>query len=554
MKSLRPSPPDIEPGEEALVQQDNEVKPRITGGLLGEFHERDAFFFESVSAFFNHAFENGAGAGRNWTASNSGVLTQLQSIVDNTTEVIYVKDLDGKLILVNRPFEEMFGLFRGQIIGKTDFDIFPEADARRLRENDQKVLTTGNPIEFKELVPRPDGLHTYMSVKFPLKTTEGSIYAEVGISTDITDRTRSCESRRHLAAIVESSDDGIISTDLNGIIASWNKGAERLYGYTAEEIIGKPVAVLIPPDRQEEEPGFLDRIRKGESISYYETIRRRKDGSDVPVAVAVSPIRDEAGEIVGGSKIARNISVRKQLEMQQKVLYQLATTVNRAPALPEIYEAALDAICHCQNTNRASILLFDPRGVLRFKAWRHLSDAYRAVAEKLLEAKRTHKCNFESTYVSDVSKAPWDEEIRALAVHEGIRAVATLPMTYGKRRLGRFTVYYDTPHHFTREELFTARTIASQVAFAIERHERIAALREAVVQMEEFSYSISHDLRAPIRAMQGYAEVLRQDYGSQLDGTAKEYVQRIIEGSERADRLIQDTLIYSRVSRRELHL
>jgi PAS domain S-box-containing protein len=119
---------------------------------------------------------------------------------------------------------------------------------------------------------------------------------------------------QRLAAIVESSDDAIISKDLNGIIQTWNRGAERVFGYTAEEAVGKPVTILIPPERIDEEPGILARIRRGERIDHYETVRRRKDGCLIDISLTVSPIRDGDGRVAGASKIARDITERKKAE------------------------------------------------------------------------------------------------------------------------------------------------------------------------------------------------------------------------------------------------
>jgi PAS domain S-box-containing protein len=127
-------------------------------------------------------------------------------------------------------------------------------------------------------------------------------------------RHRGMHAARQLAAIVESSDDAIASKDLNGIVTSWNKGAERLFGYTAEEMIGRPIAILIPDDRQDEEPQILRRIRSGERIEHYETVRQRKDGTLRDVSLTVSPMRDERGRIVGASKIARDITEQKAAE------------------------------------------------------------------------------------------------------------------------------------------------------------------------------------------------------------------------------------------------
>ena len=120
--------------------------------------------------------------------------------------------------------------------------------------------------------------------------------------------------------IVETSDDAIVSKDLDGIITSWNRGAERLFGYSAQEIIGKPVTILIPEDRIDEEPEILDRIRRGERIDHYDTVRRRKNGSLIDISLTISPLKDADGRIIGASKIARDITERKRAQEQQKLL------------------------------------------------------------------------------------------------------------------------------------------------------------------------------------------------------------------------------------------
>ena len=115
-----------------------------------------------------------------------------------------------------------------------------------------------------------------------------------------------------LAAIVESSDDAIVSKSLSGVITTWNKGAERLFGYTEQEMIGQPIARLVPQEHPDEEPRILERIRRGERIDHYETRRRRKDGQIIDVSVTISPVRDRIGRIIGASKIARDITERKR--------------------------------------------------------------------------------------------------------------------------------------------------------------------------------------------------------------------------------------------------
>ncbi len=124
----------------------------------------------------------------------------------------------------------------------------------------------------------------------------------------------------HYAAIVESSDDAILSKDLNGVIMSWNGAAQRLFGYTADEAVGQSVTILIPADRHDEEPMILARIRRGERIEHYETIRQRKDGSLVDISLTVSPIKDFKGDIVGASKIARDVTERRRAQERQELL------------------------------------------------------------------------------------------------------------------------------------------------------------------------------------------------------------------------------------------
>jgi PAS domain S-box-containing protein len=376
-------------------------------------------------------------------------------------------------------------------------------------------------------------------------------------------RTKESEmASRRLAAIVESSDDAIVSKDLNGIIASWNSGAQRIFGYTPDEIIGQSVTVLIPADRQDEEPQILARLRRGERVDHFETVRRRKDGALLDVSLTISPIKDASGQVIGASKIARDITARRRVEARQRALYDMLASVNRAAALPDIYEAALETILRCQNAERAAILLCDDERVMRFVAWRGLSDGYRAAVEGH-SPWGPDEHDAQPVCIEDVATAELDAHVRAAVEGEGIRALAFIPLGYEKRLLGKFMIYYDAPHHFSTEELELAGAIATQIAFAIERqkgaqalealvNERTASLRQAIAQMEEFSYSVSHDLRSPVRAMRGYAEAVLEDYGDRLDDDGRELLARINRNGQRMDRLIQDLLTFSRLTRREM--
>ena len=178
------------------------------------------------------------------------------------------------------------------------------------------AIKEGRPNRGMEAVAeRPDGIKIpFIPYPTPLFDSSGTLVGAVNMLVDITDRKRAEESALRLASIVEFSDDAIISKDLDGVITSWNRGAQALFGYTAREAVGNSVRTLIPPDRLDEESEILARIRRGEHIEHYETVRRRKDGTLIDISLTVSPVKNAAGEIVGASKIARNISERKRAE------------------------------------------------------------------------------------------------------------------------------------------------------------------------------------------------------------------------------------------------
>jgi PAS domain S-box-containing protein len=151
----------------------------------------------------------------------------------------------------------------------------------------------------------------------PHEFVAGEIDVGVTIARQLTfalERKQAAEAKERLVTIVESSDDAIVSKNLDGIIQTWNRGAERIFGYSAEEVIGKPITILMPPERYDEEPGILARLRRGEQIDHYQTVRRRKDGTLIDISLTISPLRDRAGRIIGASKIARDITDQKRAE------------------------------------------------------------------------------------------------------------------------------------------------------------------------------------------------------------------------------------------------
>ena len=183
-------------------------------------------------------------------------------------------------------------------------------------------------------IERPDGSRITVIVNIrPLKNDQGEILGAINCFVDISERKHAEEVRARLAAIVESSDDAMISKTLDGTITTWNKGAERLLGYRAEEAIGKNITLIVPPDRLQEEAEILERLRQGNPIEHFETIRKRKDGALFDVSLTISPLKDGSGRIVGASKVARDITERKVAERMLKQAHDhLESLVERRTA------------------------------------------------------------------------------------------------------------------------------------------------------------------------------------------------------------------------------
>ncbi len=189
-------------------------------------------------------------------------------------------------------------------------------------------------VEFRILLP--DATTKYIhTVGHPVLNASGDLVEFVGSSTDITERKRAEQATRLLAAIVESSHDAIVSKTLNGVITSWNKGAEGLFGYPAEEAVGQNITMIIPPERRDEERTIIEQLTRGERVDHFETVRRRKDGSLIDVSLTISPMKDASGRVVGASKLARDITERKRAE---EALRQAQTDLAHASRLTSMGE------------------------------------------------------------------------------------------------------------------------------------------------------------------------------------------------------------------------
>ncbi len=326
----------------------------------------------------------------------------LEAVIENIPHMVFVKDAERlAFVRFNRAGEELLGVPRADLLGKNDYDFFPREEAEFFQAKDRETLARSALVDVpEEAIQTARGQRLLRTKKVPIIDQSGAPRFLLGISEDITERRASDEARARLAAIVEGSDDAIIGRTLNGIVTSWNMGAERLLGYSAEEMVGQPIAVLLAADRKDEEAHVTERILKGERIASYETSRRRKDGQEIEVSVSISPVRNAFGDIIGCSKIARDITELRRMQRE------------------------------------------------------------------LVRAKETAE----------------------------------------------------------------------------------AASRE----LESFSYSVAHDLRAPLRSIDGFSHALLEDCGDKLDEDGRKYLKIVRESAQLMAQLIDDILTLSRVTRSEL--
>jgi PAS domain S-box-containing protein len=243
---------------------------------------------------------------------------KFRSAFDQSTQFAAIMSLDGVLMDANKLFLELCGYTAEEVLGRPFWDTAwwrNHPDSQRKIQAATPLVAKGVPYREALNYSFADGTERLIDFSlFPIRDERGRVLFLHPTGVDITNAKRLEEAQYHSAAIVESSDDAIVSKDLNGIVRSWNSGAQRIFGFTPEEAIGQPITIIIPPELHDEEPQILARLRAGERIDHFETIRQTKSGELRHISLTISPVRDSHGNIIGASKIARDITERKRNE------------------------------------------------------------------------------------------------------------------------------------------------------------------------------------------------------------------------------------------------
>ncbi len=319
-----------------------------------------------------------------------------------------------------------------------------------------------------------------------------------------------------LAAIVDSSDDAIISTNLDGIITSWNKGAERIFGYSAEQAIGKPMTIIIPHDRRAEEAEILARLRRGERIDHFETVRSTKDGALLHVSLTISPVKDASGRIVGASNVSRDITERKrrdealtqsesQLAAEARALAKLndlSSRLWRIQCLEDGLQEMLAAVIELLGADKGNIHILDPKsGILRIAAHRGFSQDFLDFFHEIRPGDRTVSgralASGQPVVVEDIETDEAYAPFREVARRAGYRAMVAVPMigTSGQP-LAVMATHFSGVHRPTDQEMRRLNLYARQAADFIQR----ARTEETLRQNEERLRAMAQSLDAEVRA------------------------------------------------------
>jgi PAS domain S-box-containing protein len=474
---------------------------------------------------------------------------------------------------VSKTYADWLGQPADEIVGHSIEDVIGADALAAIRPYINRTLA-GERVEYRDRVPfRGLGLRWIHATYTPVYAHGPNPTGWVAIVVDVTDRRRVEDELREsetqgqlLAAIVESSDDAIVSKDLQGTVTSWNAGAERMFGYTAEDIVGRSIRTIIPDERQFEEDEVLARIRRGETVDQYETVRRRKDGTRISVSLRVSPVRNAAGAIVGASKIARDISQQQLLARQSAFLAEAGAVLGSSLdyestlravanlAVPTIADwCALDIVEHGQ-INRLAVAHIDPTKIPFAKA---LRDRYENPAEPYsvpaVIGTGVPAMIAEITDEMITRAARGDEERIRLVRSIGLRSYICVPLIAHGQTLGALTLATaESGRRYTNADLRFAQDVGYRVALAIDNARAYDLTQRANRLKDEFLATLSHELRTPLNAILGYSRMIRA--GLTTGEKQTKAIATVERNATSLTQIVEDVLDVSRIISGKLRL
>src|SRR5438552_3528716 len=495
-----------------------------------------------------------------------------RGILDNALDGIITMGADGRVVEFNPAAERVFGFSHQEAIGKELAELIIPA---RMREQHRRGLAhflktgegpvIGKRIEIAGL--RKDGSEILVELAIAaLKIDSSPIF--MAYLRDITERKRNEEASGHLAAIVESSEDAIVSKDLNGIITSWNVGAERLFGFSSEEAVNKPITIIIPPDRYHEEQHILDRIHSGERVDHFDTVRRRKGGAPINVSLTVSPIRHSDGRIVGASKIARDITERVRSDRRRLAQYTVASLIAGSWTLDEASSAILQTITSIGDWVYCGLWIYDETiGRLRCHAF------WQTGSPKLEKFGRL-SCTVQFGLGEGLPGRVWQSNEPAwiydvlvdknfprmpAAKESGLRGGFGFPLFAGRAVNGVIELFSEHVVEPDPDLLQLVTALGSQVGIFIERRriekelERAKENAEAAsAAKDRFLATLSHELRTPLNPVLLWADDVLNH--ANLSPEIAEGLRMVCRNVELEARLIDDLLDLTRIARGKLQL
>jgi two-component system CheB/CheR fusion protein len=510
---------------------------------------------------------------RDRTLDPAGTLEALsRTFLDSALDCIITMDANGRVQEFNPASERVFGFSRSEAVGKELAElIIPTRLRERHRQGLDSYLKTGEgpligkPIEIEAL--RRDGSEIMVALAINATQVNGSPIFTAYLR-DITERKRGDETNRRLAAIIESSGDAIMSKDLNEVVITWNKEAERLFGYSAEEIIGRPITVLVPPNRQDEELGIIQWLRQGERVLRYETVCLRKDGTVVDVSLAVSPIKDETGHIIGASKIARDITGRVRTERRRASQYAVTNLLAASWTLAEVATELLEAMASSGDWAFAAIWTYDEAisGLRCRNVWHEASERVKKFSDLSLVITLPEGQGLpgrvwnskKPTWVYDVTRDP-NFPRAPYAAAADLHGGFAFPLFFHGKIDGIMELFSHNVVDPDEDLLQMVEALGSQIGLFIERGRIVQELQvekenagAATTAKDRFLGLLTDKLRAPLAPVLTWAGRIAER--SDLRPDVQQGLKMVRGNVELEMRLIEDLLDLTRIARGKLTL